>query len=85
MPKYESYAYKGYKFVFKYDDDFPDMLHIWVRHVKTVEDAVRIWLEGTESWNKKFQRFETYIDNEGLYWIWLEEDNVIMVISCFDI
>ncbi|MBX9772698.1 MAG: hypothetical protein K2X29_15070, partial [Candidatus Obscuribacterales bacterium] len=80
VPKYEYYDYESYRFVFKYDDDFSEMLHIWVRHLKTEEDAVRIWLEGAEeSWNEKFQRYETYTDEEGLYWIWLQKNKVIMV------
>lgn len=41
VAKYESYEYEGYRFVFKYDEEFPELLHIWVRHLKTVEDAVR--------------------------------------------
>ncbi len=42
MAKYEQHDYEGYTFVFKYDDDFPSMLHIWVRHRKTVYDAMEI-------------------------------------------
>ena len=56
MPRYEHFAYEGYKFVFKYDEDIPNLLHIWVRHLKTVEDAVEIWFEGTEEiWNRRAQ------------------------------
>jgi hypothetical protein len=61
------------------------MLHIWVRHAKTVEDAVEIWFEGDdEPWDPKFSRFETRTEKQGLYWFWLEIDKVIMVVSCFD-
>ena len=85
MVKYENYDYDGYRFVFKYDDDFPDMLHIWVRHTKTVADAVEIWFEGTdEPWDAAKKRFATYTEGQGLYWFWLEMDKVIMVVSCFD-
>lgn len=63
------------RFVFKVDDDFPNMLHIWVRHTKTVEDAVEIWFEGTnDQWDPKYKRFATYKDTRGVYWIWLIEN-----------
>jgi len=83
--KYQSDWYGGYRFVFKYDDQFPNMLHIWVRHRKTIEDAEEIWFEGTEEiYNKNFDRFETYTATEGIHWFWLKEDEVIMITSCFD-
>lgn len=85
MARYETYEYGGYRFVFKYDDDFPDLLHIWVRHRKTVKRAMEIWFEATkEVRHQKFQRFETYTDTDGIFWIWLDNDRVIMIISCFD-
>ncbi|MCA9805096.1 MAG: hypothetical protein KC777_24170 [Cyanobacteria bacterium HKST-UBA02] len=86
MAKYASYDYEGYRFVFKYDDEFPDMLHIWVRHTKTVEDAIEIWFEAAdETWDANHERYQTYSKSQGLYWFWLEENKVIMVVSCFDI
>ena len=85
MPKYARFDYENYTFVFKFDDDSPDLLHIWARHLKTEADALRIWLEGTDKWNAKYQRYETYTDSEGVYWIWLKPDKVVMIISCFDI
>lgn len=85
MPNYRSSDYEGIKFVFKFDDDFPDLLHIWVRHQKTIEVAIRIWCEhDSEEWNLRYQRFESRTKNEGIYWYWLKENKVVMIISCFD-
>lgn len=85
MSTYERYSFENWVFVFKIEDDQPDMLHIWARHLKTENDAIRIWLEGTDTWNAENNRFETTLDSEHLYWFWLEEDKVIMVISCFEV
>ena len=68
--KYSYYYEGGYKFVFKYDELFPDVLHIWARHTKAMEDAVRVWFDGeSDIWNWRFSRFETFTEREGLYWI----------------
>lgn len=86
MATYENYDCEGYRFVFKFDDENPDMLHIWARHTKTVAEAVEIWFEGTdEPWDPIHRRFATYTESQGLYWIWLEENSVVMIISCFDL
>lgn len=83
--KYKRLKVDGITFVFKYDQDYPDLLHIFVRHRKEPDDAVFIFFNGTHEWNDKNNRFETTFENEGLYWFWRnEEEKVIMVISCFD-
>ncbi|MBS1992168.1 MAG: hypothetical protein JSS83_16715 [Cyanobacteria bacterium SZAS LIN-3] len=84
MANFEVHDYEEYRFVFKFDDEFPDLLHIWVRHTKTVEDAIEVWFEGSETWNAERERFETKTETTGIYWFWLEENRVIMIISCFD-
>ncbi len=85
MRVYERYSYEEWVFVFKVEYDQPGMLHIWARHLKTKDDAIRIWLEGTDKWNEEYNRYETSLDSEHLYWFWLEVDKVIMVISCFEV
>jgi hypothetical protein len=45
VARYEAYEHGNYKFIFKYDEVRTDRLHIWVRHRKTPEDAIRIWFE----------------------------------------
>ncbi len=85
MSTYERFNYENWVFVFKNEDAHPELLHIWARHLKTEEDAIRIWLERTEIWNEKHNRFETKTASECLFWFWLEVDKVIMVISCFNL
>jgi hypothetical protein len=62
------------------------MLHIWVRHRKTLEDAARIWLEahGKSVWNARYRRYEVYTGKEILFWFWIQENKVIMIASCID-
>ena len=87
MARYKNYHYEEYTFVFKYEDEPADMLHIWARHMKTVDDAVEVWFEGTkELWNNECARFETSTDTECVFWTWIDEPGkVVMIISCFDI
>ncbi|MBZ0187579.1 MAG: hypothetical protein K8F91_15130 [Candidatus Obscuribacterales bacterium] len=84
MP-YKNFSYDQYTFVFKYDDEFPEHLHIYVRHLKNPEDAVEIWFEGEEEvWNAEFERYETSTETETVFWYWIEENKIVMIISCFD-
>ena len=72
------------RFVFKYDDDVPDLLHIYARHLTTIDDALDTFFDGEqEAWNEERRRFETYSATHGLFWFWLEQDSVVMVVSCF--
>jgi hypothetical protein len=68
-------------FVFKYDDEAPDLLHIYARHLTTPADAARTFFEGETTWNAAHRRFETFTATHSLYWFWLEESAVIMVIA----
>ncbi len=76
----------GFKFVFKMDEVDPELLHIFARHLTSIEDALDTYFDSEPTWNAEFRRFENYSDSHGLYWFWIDEkDKVIMVISCFRI
>ena len=81
--KYKAVEEQGLRFVFAYDDDAPDLLHIYVRHLTSIDDALDTFFNGQTNWNEDRKRFETYTDAHGLFWFWLEPDRVVMVISCF--
>jgi hypothetical protein len=82
--RYKQVEDGGFRFVFKYDDDAPELLHIFARHLTSIDDAISTFFDGEEeTWNQEFRRFETYSKTHGLLWFWLEEDRVVMVISCF--
>jgi len=73
----------GIDFVFKTDPDDPEMLHIYARHLTTVQDAMTTFREGETLWDATHRRFETYTASHGLYWFWLEPGVRVMVVSCF--
>ena len=82
--KYLIRRYKKYTFFFKYEPSHPDLLHIWVRHMKEPKHAIKTFLEGEHTWNEKYERFETTSSTNTIYWFWLsEKENKIMIISCF--
>ena len=82
--RYKQVEEAGTRIVFKYDDDAPELLHIFARHLTTIDDALDTFFEGeVETWNEERGRFETYSATHGLFWFWLEQDKVVMVISCF--
>ena len=84
MP-YKRLKANGYTFVFKYEDDHPDLLHIYARHRKEPDDAIYIFFNGVAAWNTTYERFETTLDGEGLFWFWIDKPGkVVMVVSCFD-
>jgi hypothetical protein len=41
------------------------------------------FFEGDTRWNAERRRFETSTDTHTLYWFWLEQNAVVMVVSCF--
>jgi hypothetical protein len=83
---YQNVEEYGIRFVFKYDDDAPEILHIFARHLTSIDDALDTFFEGTsEPWNAERRRFETYSETHGLFWFWIEEERVVMVVSCFRI
>ena len=73
--------------MFKSDPLDDEMAHIWARHRKTEQDAIRIFFGATISeWDKTHQRFESRTDDEGLQWFWIyEPKRVVMVTSCFNL
>ncbi len=73
----------GIRFVFKYDPDDPTVLHIYARHGTTVADAIATFKTGVTAWNDQYGRFETLSETHGLFWYWIEEARVVMVITCF--
>lgn len=75
----------GVTFFFKYDETSPEQLHIFVRHLTTVGQALFIWFEGKTVFNSEYNRFETETDTHGLYWNWINEDEKkVIIISCFE-
>jgi predicted DNA binding CopG/RHH family protein len=51
----------GLTFVFAYDCDAPELLHIFSRHATSPGDAVDAFFEGREdtTWNDEYERYET--------------------------
>ncbi len=85
MSKYLAKRTKGIKFLFKFDEAAPDLLHIYARHLTTPRDAIATFFEGQTDWNEQFKRFETYSTSHCLYWFWLDKDKDVMIVSCFRI
>lgn len=85
MPKFKQVRERGIRFVFKYDVDAPDLLHIYARHLTTIDDALDVFFDpsATQTYNAEHQRYERYGRSHGLFWFWLERDAVVMVITCF--
>ncbi len=82
--KFEHVVENGTKFVFKMDSVDPDLLHIYARHLTTIDDALDVFFNSAARWNLRFQRFENYTDTHGLFWFWLDESKeVVMIVSCF--
>ena len=83
---YEHVIEDGITFVFKLEDNPPDLLHIFARHLTTIDDALDVFFDTTPIWNPQRDRFENYSSTHGLYWFWInEKEKVVMVISCFRI
>jgi hypothetical protein len=83
MSKYKVHRSKGIRFLFKFDEAAPDLLHIYARHLATPRDAIAVFFEGMTIWNVQNQRFETSSRSHCVYWFWLEKDKAVLVISCF--
>ena len=78
----------GTTFVFKYDDADPTLLHIYVRHLTTIDDALDVYFDpgATHTFNTQFSRYESHNATHGLFWFWINEsERVVMVVSCFTI
>jgi len=82
--QYEVVESEGITFFFAYDKDAPDILHIYVRHLTEIDDALDVFFDGQSTWNSKHERFETYNTTHGLFWFWLnQKERKVMVITCF--
>jgi hypothetical protein len=86
VSRYRQFREQGVVFVFKTDADDPELLHIYARHLTTVDDALDVFFDpgARETWNPQHQRFERYNGTHGLFWFWRDEaKKVVMVITCF--
>ena len=85
MPKFKQVREQGLRFVFKYDTDAPDLLHIFARHTTSIDDALDVFFDpsATQRYNAEHRRFERYNRTHGIFWFWLEEGAAVMVITCF--
>jgi hypothetical protein len=85
MPRYRQVRADGLVFLFAYDADDPTLLHIFARHLTTIDDALRTWFDASaeETWNEQRQRFETRSASHVLYWTWLTDNERVLIISCF--
>ncbi len=85
MPRYKPVRSHGFTFLFAYDQTDPALLHIFARHLTTIEDALRTWFDpqAEDVWNEQRQRFETRSETHVLYWTWLEDGQTVLIISCF--
>ena len=82
--RYKLQHYKDYTFVFKFEDGYTDMLHIWIRHTTEPKDAIRAFFEGESIWNAEHERFETSTPAHTVFWFWIDEKaKKVMVITCF--
>jgi hypothetical protein len=86
MPEYKRIFSQetGLRFVFKYEPDSAEMLHIFARHRKEPIDAITVWIEGEHAYNENHRRFEATYQGLGIYWFWIKVDAVVMIITCFD-
>lgn len=85
MPRYERVEADGFTFLFAYDTTDPELLHIYARHLTTIDDALDVWFDdATEDvWDEKYERFETVGQHHVLYWTWVDPQRRVLIISCF--
>ncbi len=75
---------KKISFFFKYDKSDPTQIHIYVRHLTSIDDALDAFFDGIKVWNEENKRYESTNDSHCLYWFWLDEKKKkVMIISCF--
>lgn len=83
---YHRVAARGVTFVFKYDDVSPQILHIYARHLTEPFDAISAFFEpiDTPTFNPAHDRWEQGNGRHRIYWFWIEEPRVAMIITCFN-
>jgi hypothetical protein len=66
------------------DEADPTILHIYARHLTTIDDALRVWFnpDVEDHWNERHQRFEVETDTHILYWTWLTPNERVLIITC---
>ena len=71
-------------FYFKYDKTNPAILHIYARHLTSIDDALNVFFNTRSIWNEQYQRYEALTKTHGLYWFWRnEQKREITIITCF--
>lgn len=83
--RFTRFIENGITFVFKYDQDAPELLHIYARHLTEPDDALDVFFDNsaTQTFNVERDRFERQNRSHGLFWFWISEPTVVMVITCF--
>jgi hypothetical protein len=51
--KFEQVVEDGITFVFKMDEVDPTLLHIFARHLTTIDDALDVYFGSTTAWNEQ--------------------------------
>jgi hypothetical protein len=85
-PKFRRVRENGITFVFKYDDTDPSIVHIFARHLTSIDDALDVYFDeaATQTYSDRHARFERFNATHGLFWFWIDEPGkVVMVITCF--
>jgi hypothetical protein len=83
LAKYKRVKEQGITFLFKYQEEAPELLHIYVRHLTTVDDALDVYFTTTSKWYDERKRYENYSKTHGIHWFWLNEFDKVMMITCF--
>jgi hypothetical protein len=85
MRRYTQVKAEGLTFSFAHDRQQPTMLHIYVRHLTSIDDALGTWFDtdAEEIWNPQYRRFETRGFSHVVYWTWLAENERVLIITCF--
>jgi hypothetical protein len=86
MPRYRAIRREGFTFLFSYDRTDPSLLHIFVRHLTTPDDALTVWFdpEAEDTWDEERERFESRGENHVLLWTWRDgSEDTVLIISCF--
>lgn len=86
MCRYERVREAGITFFFKYDSVDSAILHIYARHLTSIDDALDVYFITDATWNDEFHRFENFSETHGLFWFWRNEiKKEVIVITCFGI
>ena len=86
MPRYRAVRREGFTFLFAYDATDPSLLHIFARHMTSIEDALRVWFDpnAEDVWDERHQRFESRGETHVLLWTWRAgSEDTVLIISCF--